>query len=67
MVDILIEDAKRMIKRVYPEFHSTYIGKSKSGDYLVFAIDFPDGFFYFCVDDRSVSSAYIDKDDALNQ
>ena len=66
-VDFSVDEAKRSIRKVYPEFRSIIIGESASREYLVFEIEFPDGTYYFCVTDISVSSAYSDKDTALNQ
>ena len=66
-VDFSIDEAKRSIRRVYPEYKSYIIDESRSKEYLVFAIDFPVDRYYFCVNDRVVSTAYKDIDEALNQ
>ena len=66
-VDFSIDEAKRSIRRIYPEFKACIIGESRSKEYLVFSIDFPDDRYYFCVNANTVSSAYKDLEDALNQ
>lgn len=66
-VDFSVQEAERTVKRVYPELHPVLIGETKSHDYLVFEIDFPDGTFYFQVNERTVSPAFTNLDDAVNR
>lgn len=60
----VIDSAKRSMKRIYPEFPSFPIGVSKDKKSVIFECLFPDGTFYFRVDESSVSSAYRTIDDA---
>lgn len=60
----VIDSAKKSMKRIYPEFSSFPIGISKDKKNVIFKCLFPDGTFFFRVDESSVSSAYRTADDA---
>lgn len=62
--EYVIEECKKQIKRIYPEFRYRLLGASKDKTALIAEIDFPDGIFYFRVDERSISSAYRTVEDA---
>ena len=62
----LIADSMLMMQKIYPEYHSYLVDITNNRQYLVYACDFPDGTFYFRVNENSVSSAYKDKHNAIN-
>lgn len=62
--DYVLDRCKKQFSSVYPEFRGYPIGASSDKTCLIFSCSFPDGQFYFRVDERSVSSAYDSKEDA---
>ena len=60
----VIDACKRSFNRVYPEFHAFPLGVAQNKQELIFECEFPDGVFWFRVNERSVSSAYKSKEDA---
>ena len=59
-----IESAKKSFLRIYPEFRPIPMGVSQDRTMIIFRCDFPDGTFYFRVDDRTVSQSYNSLEDA---
>lgn len=60
----IIEEAEAQFKRVYPEFFSHAIGSSNDRKYVIIECEFPDGIFWFKVNENTVSRAYSSKDEA---
>lgn len=60
----IIDECKKSFRRVYPEFTPIVLGASKDRRSVIIQCDFPDGTYYFRVDERSVSSGYKSLDDA---
>lgn len=60
----IIEASKKSFRRVYPEFTPIPLGASQDRCYVLIQCDFPDGTFYFRVNENSVSSAYKSLEDA---
>ena len=59
-----ITNCLKQFKRIYPEFRSRVIGISQDKLYCIIECDFPDGTFYFRVDERTISSSYDTKEEA---
>ena len=62
--EFVLEHCNQQIKRIYPEFRAFPLGVSKDKKAVIYEIEFPDGTFYFRVDESSVSAAYRDRDAA---
>lgn len=62
-----IEECKKQFLRVYPEFKPHFLGASQDKKSLIAECEFPDGTFYFRVDEHSVSSAYKTMEEADRQ
>ena len=60
----VVDNAKKQFSRIYPEFFSFPIGISQDKKAVIMECEFPDGVFYFRVEDSSVSSSYNSKEDA---
>lgn len=60
----VIENGRKLFNRVYPEFYANILGVSRDKSALIIECEFPDGTFYFRVDDNTVSHAYKSKEDA---
>lgn len=60
----IIDECKKSFRRVYPEFTSIVLCASKDKCNVIIKCDFPDGTYYFSVDEKSVSSGYKSLDDA---
>lgn len=59
-----IMEAKKAFARVYPEFRAYPIGISQDKRSIIMECEFPDGTFWFKVDEYTVSHAYNSKDAA---
>ncbi len=59
------EEAKRLYRRIYPEFPGYIVAKTKTS--YIFETEFPDGTFYFRVYDSTVSHSYNTLEDALRE
>ena len=57
------EEAMRLYRHIYPDFPGHIVTKTK--DCYIFETEFPDGTFYFRVDDSMVSCSYDTLEDAL--
>lgn len=60
----LVEEAKKLFRRIYPELKPHVLGVSRDKTSIIIECEFPDGTFYFRVDDNSVSSSYNSMEDA---
>ena len=60
----VVDNAKKQFSRIYPEFFSFPIGIGQDKKAVIMECEFPDGVFYFRVEDNSVSSSYNSKEDA---
>lgn len=60
----LKEEYRRLFKRVYPEPEITILDILMLDNNCIMTVDFPDGIFYFVVDDYTISNGYKNLDDA---
>lgn len=60
----IVEECKKSFRRVYPEFTPIVLGASKDRCNVIIQCDFPDGTYYFRVDEKSVSTGYKSLDEA---
>ncbi len=59
-----IEQCEKMFRIIYREFKFRVIGASMDRMHVIIECEFPDGTFYFRVDENSVSQSYNTKEDA---
>ena len=62
--EYVLEACKRTFSRIYPEFRYRVLGVTQDKQELIFECYFPDGTFYFRVNENSVSSSYNTRDEA---
>lgn len=60
----LKEEYRRLFKRIYPEPEITIVDILMLDHNCIMTVDFPDGIFYFIVDEKTVSNGYKNIDDA---
>lgn len=58
------DECKKSFRKVYPEFTPIVLGVCRDKQNVLIQSDFPDGTFYFRVNERSVSAAYNSLEDA---
>lgn len=57
----------RTFKRVYPEPEINIIDIKLFKNNCIMTVEFPDGIFYFVVDDNTISHSYKNFDDAKRE
>lgn len=58
------DQAIQEFRRIYPEDFISIFFTEEIGEWWIIGADFPDGSFYFVVNDYSVSSSFDDYDSA---
>lgn len=60
----VIDECKKSFRKIYPEFTPIVLGACQDRCNVLIQCDFPDGTFYFRVNESSVSAAYRSLEDA---